>query len=149
MLAEKDIERLVSGLHREREIYAALCDLARRQGEIISAGDCVEALLKLLGRKQVLINEVEMMEWTLAPLKRAWEETREDHDWELRARIEEGVGDLREVLAELVELEDRTGAKLQREQQVMLDVMKFGRSREAHRAYGKAARTASVLDNTG
>ena len=153
MTADEDIRKLTAGLDRQREIYTSLRDLSRRQGEIIHAEGGIETLLELLGRKQVLINEIEIIESEIAPLKRDWEQTREEHDSDVRSRIEDRVGELREILGEVLELEERGRTELEQQQgELAGEIRSIGRSREAHRVYGgKSVETPAprLLDNTG
>ena len=137
MMTAEDVGRLKTGLEREERIYLDLRDLSRRQGEIIEHEEGVEALLEVLGRKQVLISEIETIEDEVSPIKQAWEETRETHGQRVRREIEERVTRLQAVLAELLELEDKARTLLQRQQHELAgEIRKISRSREAHQAYG-------------
>jgi len=149
----EDVHTLKSGLDREEEIYASLRDLSRRQGEIIEQEEGVETLMEVLARKQALINEIETIEDDLAPVKEAWEQTRETQERSVREEVEERVARLQTVLAELLELEEKGRSLLERQQQaVASEIKKVGRNREAHQAYGGSREkptSSGVIDSTG
>ena len=150
--ATADAGVLIEGLDREQEVYVALRELSRRQDEIIASQGQVETLLEVLGRKQALLSEVEAIERRLRPVKDAWEQERETQPSELRVQVETRVRALRDVLGEVVALEERGRTELARQQQaVAAEIRNVGRTRQAHHAYagGSVTPPSRRIDDTG
>jgi hypothetical protein len=152
-MTAEEVGTLVSRLDREQEIYGQLLALSRRQEEIIVADGEVDALLDVLGRKQVMIREIESIERELSPIKERWESEREQAPPARREEVEARVRGLRRTLEEVLELEDRGRSALEaRQQELAGEIRKIGRSREAHAAYGArvtSPKPTGMIDNTG
>ena len=152
-LAAEEVRGVIEKFDREQEIYRGLLDLSRGQMEIIEQGATSEELLELLGRKQLLINELEEIERDLTPFKRGWREVRESLEADVRAAVEQRVTQIHEILVELLDLEERGRSKLQRRQEeVVVKIREIGRSRRAHQAYAggqSGPPTRGVIDSTG
>ena len=134
-------DSFIEKLDREQEICVGLSELSSLQKEVIENEAGVEGLLEVLARKQALINELDCVERELAPVKKAWEDTRARTAEDVRVQIEERVRHIREVLGELLDIEDegRTALQGQREN-LAVEMQKIAQSREAHRAYAKGGR---------
>ncbi|HUW58500.1 MAG TPA: hypothetical protein VMZ92_17830 [Planctomycetota bacterium] len=152
-LTSEEMKGIIDKFQCELEIYTGLRDLSRGQMTVIDREAGPEELLEILGRKQVLINELEGLERELRPFKEEWSRVRESLPGEVRTQIEQVVRNMQAVLAELLELEEEGRTKLQqRQEQVAAKIREIGRSRQAHHAYAagqtRPAKTG-VIDNTG
>jgi len=143
----------IEKLDREQEICVGLRELSRLQREVIENEAGLENLIEVLRRKQALIDELDGIERELAPLKKTWEHARARTAQDVRVQIEERSRHIREVLRELLDMEDegRTALQDQRED-LAAEMQKIALNREAQRAYGKAERRTRVksrIEGTG
>jgi flagellar biosynthesis/type III secretory pathway chaperone len=141
MALVNDMKILADKLDREHEIYLGLRKLSRRQMEVIEQEKGVDQLLGILGRKQLLISELEGIGREVAPLKRGWMDQRESMDPAARTAVETRLLAIRGLIEELLDLEDRGRLRLQERQKgIAAEIGKITRSRQAQQAYGGGRR---------
>ena len=151
--AANDTRDFIEKLDREQEMCLSLRELSSLQREVIENEAGVEDLLEVLARKQALIDELDCVERELAPLKKGWEDTRAATPQDVRVQIEGRLRHMREVLRELLDIEDegRTALQDQRED-LAAEMQEIAQSRAAQRAYAKGERRPrlkSLVEGTG
>jgi flagellar biosynthesis/type III secretory pathway chaperone len=117
MLAAEQAKALVEKLDRECEIYAGLRSLSLRQVHIIETEADVKDLLDVLGRKQILINELGDVEREVNSFRKEWETNREALAEGARAGVGERLRKVKATLMELLRLEARALSSLERRHQ--------------------------------
>lgn len=97
-----------------------------------------DELLSLLGDKQKLIDEHQELSGQASPYRIQWEErVRVAAGPEAHAMVEKAWNGLREVLDEVVRLEDASRALLEEQKgRVSLDIGKLQRGKIVNKAYG-------------
>ncbi len=98
---------LESGLKAELEHYRSILQLSRKQGTAIDSGD-TNQLLNLLEQKKDLIEKINGVEKDISVFKQQWETRREAYGEEERSGIETLFTDIREVLSQIIEYEDKS-----------------------------------------
>ncbi|MCG3122727.1 MAG: hypothetical protein GIKADHBN_01128 [Phycisphaerales bacterium] len=120
----------------QRELYEELDALSQKQGELISEHRTDE-LLELLGRRQVLLERVQAVTDTLAPVRARWPQFLATLDPAQR----HGVGQVVDAITQLIESitrrdqADRDCMIAERER-VAGELATLDRSRRATGAYG-------------
>ena len=149
---EAAARRLTKLLTAQRDLYEEVRALSQRQSEEISQGSAGD-LMSLLGQKQKLISEVELLGQEAAPLHAICEDAADQLDPDIRAGLEEAVGNLRTLLAEIVSLEDECQNALSGAKDGAAEkIEKLQKGKMLHKAYGggkKASRTARYKDQNG
>lgn len=101
---DKKVELFERKLRAQAELYRGLISLAREQIDQISA-ESVEALVPFLEKKKRIIDEIEQIEMAADPLRRFWEEHKDEVGEPVRARLKAVVDEIRTLLEELLEIE--------------------------------------------
>jgi hypothetical protein len=104
--------RLQEFLERQRVCYEVVRDLGREQSAAIEAGD-TSALLKILARKQEAMQQVAAASAEGDDLLAAWEREKDGVPADERARVEETHRQVKEILGEVLELEEQGRSALQ------------------------------------
>ncbi len=131
-----DFGQLAALLGEQLIQYQAVLDLSRQQNQAIAAGDTA-GLMAILARKQQHIGEIDRLGTRAGPLRERWEERRESLPPERRRPVEEAVRQLREVLAQIVALEDQGQNSLRSgQQQTGQQIVKLQQGKALHKAYG-------------
>ncbi len=103
-LIGRNAELLEQKLRAQAELYRMLLGLARRQAEELSAED-VDAFVASLEDKKKVVGEIDDLEAAADPLRRFWEEHKDDVAEDTRAKLRAVVDEIRVLLEELLELE--------------------------------------------
>jgi len=141
-----DASKIKELLERELELYRGLFELASRQQELIAAGE-MDKLIPLLGSKQALLEKIGEAEAQLSPVKATWAEFDASLEPEMRSSIAEIVGQVEDVLAQIVALEKQGQEQLEAARRELVGEMdKLKRFDKAAKAYG--AKPAAKDDRT-
>ena len=149
-VVEDTAQQLVDCLEAERQWYESFAALSQRQMRIIEDGETAE-LLRVLARKQQVLEKIDQVEQTLAPLKGQWPTLRDELPAERRAGVERVIDQVRDVLAEVIELERQSERRLcQRKESTLQEIERSSRGQQAPNAYGATARPTGnrYLDTT-
>jgi hypothetical protein len=106
-----ETDRLSELVARKRACLAELCDLGRRQFELIE-GDDLTALLKVLAAKQHLIGSLQGIERELLPFRDQDAEQRQWRSAADRARCAQEADVCQQLLAAIVTQEKKSEARL-------------------------------------
>lgn len=129
-------------LGSQRDLFAQILDRARRQLQLIDTGD-TDALMRLLGEKQRLIQQNETINRELEPVRRQWEQFRDAAGAGLRQPIEQAFEQLRGHIAEVVELENQAQARAEKaKSEAGAQVGRMQTGKAMLKAYGGARRAA-------
>jgi hypothetical protein len=124
-------------LASQAEQYAEMTALARRQVELLTESNPA-ALTEVLNQKQQLMTKIESGNSEIGPLKASWADDRETVDADLRARVEQAVDKVRDVLRELVELENAFREQVTgKRNQTRDEIQQVRRTNAARKAYGQ------------
>ena len=94
------------GLKRQQECVRQLAALCRQQRQLVDSGDA-EGLLRLLGRRQGLIRELEDAEKEVAGFKAGWPHTRDDLPASDRPRVEQLLAEIEACLKQIIEQDEQ------------------------------------------
>ncbi len=132
-----DVEKLLEGFARQRELYEKMVEVTREQNRRIESNE-VDALLKVLENKNQLLREVGEIETGAAPLRRQWNEAHKEMDAETVKRVETGIGGTKEVLRELLKLEEEGREMMERQRGAAGDqIREIQQKRKVRNAYGQ------------
>ena len=122
-----------------------------RQRDVISASDS-EALLKILGMRQRLVNELMRINRQLAPSKDDWEQIRVGLSADEREKVETTVSAVREELSWILNADQKDSESLSvRRGTIAREMATLDSARRAVSAYqpvGTAAAPSRYLDQT-
>jgi hypothetical protein len=125
-------------IRRKHDVLAQLCEVGRRQKEIVDRGETA-ALLQLLSAKQNMITVMQQVERELAPFHSEDPNARVWPSAEARARCAEQAAECNRLLAEIVELErhsaDRMTVRRNEVAAQLRQVYAAGQAREAYEAH--------------
>jgi hypothetical protein len=127
--------QLADLIRRKHDVLMQLCDIGRRQKEIVERGETA-ALLQLLAAKQNLISVLQQVEHELAPFHREDPDERIWRDAGTRAHCAQQAAECNRLLEEIVELE-RYSADLMaiRRNDVAAQLQQVYAARQARDAY--------------
>jgi hypothetical protein len=125
-------------VRRKHGVLVQLCDVGRRQKEIVERGETT-ALLELLAAKQTMISVLQQVERELAPFHAEHPDARDWATADVRARCAEQAADCNRLLAEVVELErhsaDRMAIRRNDVAAQLQQVYAAGQARTAYEAH--------------
>ncbi len=131
-------KHLAELIHRKHEVLAQLCDVGRRQKEIVERGETT-ALLQLLAAKQNMITLMQQVERELAPYHGEDPDARVWASAEVRAHCAQQAAECNRLLAEIVELERHSAEQMTvRRNEVaaqLRQVYAAGQARHAYKAH--------------
>jgi hypothetical protein len=137
---------LLEGLRRQWEKYRLLSEMVVQQKTLL-AGQDMDALLALIERKRILMEEVEALEKEIAPIKARWTQLRSQLEPETVRPIEEAIGKTREILESIVRLEDEGRALMvQRRDMTAQELKEQMTKRRARGAYGSPGTGPRFID---
>jgi flagellar biosynthesis/type III secretory pathway chaperone len=123
-------------LKRQHVKYREMADIVASQRSAFSSLD-VDAILGLIERKRAILSEIELLEVELTPMKADWANVRATFSPEESRAIQETLDGTRQVLQDLVRLEDEGRAMLQsRREPTSEPLNELIRNRGARGAYG-------------
>jgi hypothetical protein len=128
---------LADVIRRKRDVLVQLCDVGRRQKEIVDGGE-TGALLQLLAAKQKMIAVLQQVERELAPFHAEDPEVRVWAKAEERARCAQQADECNRLLEEIVALErhsaDRMAVRRNDVAAQLRQVFAAGQARDAYEA---------------
>lgn len=133
-------QQLARSLDAQTKICLRILEKSQMQQKLVE--DHLEnELLSLLGDKQKLINDHQALVEQARPFRERWENgERERASAESHQLVERAWNDLREVLDQIVKLEDASRAVLEEQKsRVSLDIGNLQRGKIVNKAYGGAA----------
>ena len=131
-----DAARFLDGLRRQQSKYRELTEVAEEQKRVLDGGD-IDALMRIVERKRVIMAEVEELEKDLSATKARWAELRSSVDEAALREVEGAVGETKRILQELVRLEDEARAVLERQRDSTAGPLKeLMTKKRARGAYG-------------
>lgn len=127
-------------LDAQTEVCRRILEKSKTQQKLVEERR-EDELLSLLGDKQKLIDAHQRLTEQAAPFRAQWEErARVAASPEAHALVEKAWNGLREVLDEVVRLEDASRALLEEQKgKVSVDIGKLQRGKIVNKAYGGAA----------
>ncbi len=132
-------DAIMTALGEQVDCYRRLAKLAEAQHEHVQQSDA-EGLLDVLGRRQEVLDQIQTLERTLAPAKRAWGEYAAGLDAESRASAEEMLSEVKRLLGQITTA-DRNDAMVlqQRKLNVGREINQAAAARQVNRRYAVAA----------
>jgi len=135
--AELNVEEALKALRAERDIYARVLELTRRQRTLAESGNA-EQLLAVLAEKGKLAEEAAQVSEASRELKSRWSELAPTlgggHAAEGQRLLDEVVDVLKQVLAEEDACQQAIG---QRREGTMEELLRLQKGRRIARAYGQ------------
>ncbi len=93
--------KLIELLEQQRDCYRRLKDLAERQRRLITDQD-PEALLKILGERQKLVDQLTELNQALAPFRQEWANTYTQMQSDRRQHVQEVLDDINMLLGAIM-----------------------------------------------
>ena len=142
-------KNLTALLQEQKANYEELLRLTDEQRSLIEENKS-EKLLGLLGRRQRLVDAVSEVSRRLAPYQQNWEQVKTKIPHEFKARIQELLDSLHEML-NLVLAKDQEDCKelMSRKQQISTELNSASKGRVANKAYSGAAGAYGAGSATG
>jgi hypothetical protein len=101
---DEKFEQFHQVLRAQAELYRTLLGLARKQTKKI-ADKNIESFIKLLEEKRSILQEIESLEFSNAPLRYLWDAQNHRADGQTRTEIRLAVEEIRSLLEELLKVE--------------------------------------------
>jgi len=142
--------RLARVLDEQRGLYEQLDALSRSQAALIGAEN-TDALLEVLGRRQVLIDAIASLNEELAPFAERWDELAPRLDTHQRLRLRSGFDAVSGLVAEIARRDDADRRLLEaRRNAIGAELGTVSHARGAVRAYARPEHAAPrYQDRTG
>jgi len=132
MLSTKQLSDLI---RRKHVVLVELCDVGRRQKDIVERGDTA-TLLKLLATKQTMIAVLQQVERELVPFHADDPETRTWTSPEERTQCAQQAAECNRLLQEIVELERHCAERMTtRRNEVAAQLQQVNAAGQARDAY--------------
>lgn len=122
---------LLDDLRGQAERYAAMVGIAEATLAELRIRPLDEALT-LLDRKRRLLAEISAIDARLAPVRADWDDIRARLDASERSEVESALTQVRETLARLIDLENRTAGLLVPPDPALRSKLAAGRLRGAY-----------------
>jgi hypothetical protein len=137
---------LLEGLKRQQECVQQLACLCDDQRQLVAEGDA-EGLLRLLGRRQGLIRELEDAERQIAPFKSGWPGSRDALPDAQRPAVEQLLWEIEGSLRRIIERDEADCRQLSEAKQVVgARLRQTAAGRQVNAAYAANRRpTAGLL----
>jgi len=142
----EETSELIKCLTAQQRSYETFSALSQKQLELIGSGETDE-LLGVLSRKQDILHQIDAIDCRLAPLKEKWPEVRCTLAAGIRAEVEAAIDQVRDVLAEVIDLERQSEQQLcSRREATLNEIRRANEGQHVHRAYSDSGR---AMGNTG
>mgnify|MGYP000669325258 CR=1 FL=1 len=130
---------VLSAMERQVDCYRRLVKLAAVQHDHVQNGR-TEALLEVLEARQRVLDEIGMLEETIAPARREWRKFAQSLDEDLRSRAQSLLKEMRGLLEKIVAADrDDTMVLQQQKLSVGRQIGQAVAARSASRGYAAAA----------
>jgi hypothetical protein len=131
-----DAARVLDRLRLQQEKYRGMVALVAAQRPAFSSLD-VDGILGLIEQKRRLLSEIDAIEAELAPIRGDWSRIRAGFSPEEARELEATLDATKNVLQELVSLEDESRALLERRREEKAEALEgLLRKNRARGAYG-------------
>lgn len=145
--SHSDIPTLIELLKRQQTLYEQLQQMGDEQSALVADGR-TEPLIALLGRRQIVIDQIAGLNRSLEPYRADWDELLDTLSAEQRATVTSLVNDVQSLLARIMEQDDRDRAALQDAQsRVGGELKKVNRGNQAAAAYKTSSQSVSKAMN--
>ena len=142
-----DVPTLIELLKRQQALYQQLQQMGEQQSALVAEGQ-TEPLIALLGRRQILIDQIAALNRSLEPYRADWDDLIAALGAEQRAAVTSLVNDVQSLLGRIMEQDDRDRAALQDAQsRIGGELKKVNRGHQAAAAYGAPAQAVSKAMN--
>ncbi|MGN6367024.1 MAG: flagellar export chaperone FlgN [Phycisphaerae bacterium] len=136
---------LVKALTGQKELYVQLLALAKQQSSHVAAGDS-ESLMRVLGERSRVLDQVAPLDRELQPYKGRWQEVLDG----LPAAEREVVGNLlkevQQLLGDILAQDEQDKESLIRQkEQVGTELKRTVTGAQVNRAYGVKRPTGSII----
>lgn len=139
--------KLYEGYCRQKTLYEALLVISTLQCELLSRGEN-EGMIEAVQEKGRLIEEIRAIETELSEARNKWPEIRKEIESSLRGELEELVGQIRELIENILEKDRESEVLLKHwmgEMAARLQQVRQGRS--ATNAYKSQTRNQGPEDS--
>ncbi len=148
MLDVRQVEEMLGLLSRQVSLCDELQNLIGKQQSLVSTED-TQPLLKLLGHRRRITDELAQVSRLIVPFRESWERTRPSLSSDLRDRVEGMVTRVNEGLKTILSGDERDARMLQlRKQEVGQKLGASISNRVAIAAYRSCGRQTGSLDQT-
>ncbi|MEO1007042.1 MAG: hypothetical protein AAFX79_00580 [Planctomycetota bacterium] len=135
-------ERVLPAVERQADLYDRLAAFGPRQDALIATGDG-EGLLRLLGERQEVVDELVRVHEGIADVREQWDRFVEGLPEDERAELARRLDELKAIAGRVDAQDSRSGADLRAaSERVSGEVGQLNRSRGAMRAYAAAPAAA-------
>jgi len=110
------VENLIKLLSQQRCLYRQLQELARKQTELVDGRD-PEMLLKVLGARQRLIDQLATIDRELAPVRSSWPEISGELSQEQRLEVHHLIDEVQQILGEILSHDEKDCERLNHQKQ--------------------------------
>lgn len=132
-----NIEDFLTDLALEQERYDRIVEVTEEQKRVITTSD-MDALLRLLQRKNHLLQEIEEIEKRTRPAKETWKTSRESWESGTMRRVEEAFTRIQEVLKRLLALEEEARDLMEKQKgTTVAQIREVQRKKKVLDAYGR------------
>lgn len=144
--ARRAAEVLLGLLDRQRRLYRQLQTLAMQQAELVTSGN-PDGLLKVLGQRQGLLEEIKKSNDALAPFRQRWDDVCRLLDEQQRTEASTTIAEINERLQLIMQRDLADSELLQvRCRKVGQEIESARLGRGALRAYTETGAAARRLD---
>jgi len=132
------VEKLIELLSQQRCLYGQLQELARKQTELVDGRD-PEMLLKVLGARQRLIDQLTTIDRELAPVRAAWSEISGELSQGQQLEVQHLIDDVQKILGEILSHDEKDCERLSHQkQEVAGEIRGAMAGKRVHQAYAPA-----------
>ena len=144
-----DIQILANELCGQKDKYIIILEMTRKQKELIVIGD-MDQLVEVMEKKRMLLDEIDLMNKKIAPLKSKWMQEKRILPKENVAAVESAIDALALVLQELIKLEGEAGNLMQNQSaDISKKLTELQQKQRAKGAYNvQRGEDDSVFDST-
>ncbi len=145
-----NIEKLGRLLTLQADLYRELLGAAKRQAKEISA-ESLDTFVDILEEKRTIIEKIGEIETEIQPLRRFWEQHRDEIEAGDRTALRSVVDEIRALLEELLDVESESQQKLgSTKEAVEEQIRQISIGPEAMRSYMNGDGTgARFMDEVG
>ncbi len=137
--------RLLDIINHQRDLYQQLFALGSQQSDFVEVGDA-EQLLKVLGQRQHLIDQLQEIGTTLKPFRDAWPATWSRLTPDVKDRITRILDDIQKLIEQIMSKDEEDRVALTQHRSDMADqLQQVGQGTALNRAYQQTG--SNVINN--
>ncbi len=145
----KDVgAHLIHLLTQQRLLYRQLRELAQKQSSLVD-GSNPEILLRVLAGRQRIIDQLEVIDRELKPIRAQWQHIAKTLPPLQRQEAQQLVEEVQEILGEIIARDEKDTQTLSSQhQRVAAEIRSTTTGKRMHQAYGqtKGSRQSKYLD---